>query len=281
MLWLRNIDRKGHPMTDLLKIHRQGAGSYISHTPYGTFLIKNCPVDRTDPNTQGMPSGPRWMLTYPGEYSADAVFDTKREAVRQIRDVFEWELREGKTAQELATERRNYHTEDSPYLPEDKPVSSPPAEPATPGRDETPPPAGTDESPRRIPVDLRPMLGRKLADPETVAQIHADRCPHCKGAGCPKCSYKGRRPQCVHGNISHPGAQGDPIEACRTARGTEDFGAFNDEGCFYAHDCAVDVANQAAEESEEFDGITWSKLCTEHAEQPAGTCEDCNSDDGT
>ncbi|MFJ2176424.1 hypothetical protein ACIOHE_26475 [Streptomyces sp. NPDC087851] len=83
---------------------------------------------------------------------------------------------------------------------------------------------------------------------------------------------------CVHGNTPRPDVTGDPITECRATPGVEDFGAFNDEGCFYSYGCAVDVANKAAKESEESDHITWSKICAAHAEQPAATCEECNAD---
>lgn len=86
-------------------------------------------------------------------------------------------------------------------------------------------------------------------------------------------------PQCIHGNAPNPAATGKPIQECRDARGTDDFGVFSDEGCIYTYDCAVDVANEAVKESAESDYITWSKVCTDHAEQPAGTCAECNSDD--
>lgn len=86
-------------------------------------------------------------------------------------------------------------------------------------------------------------------------------------------------PGCIHGNVPVSEIVGDPVDACRTSRGTEDFGVFNDEGCIYVYDCAVDVANEAVKESAESDWITWSKVCSEHAEQPAGTCEECNADE--
>ncbi|MEV7855161.1 hypothetical protein [Streptomyces sp. NPDC088183] len=85
--------------------------------------------------------------------------------------------------------------------------------------------------------------------------------------------------QCIHGNTPRPNVTGDPIEACRSARGVKDFGVFNDEGCIYVYGCAVDVANEAVKECAESDYITWSKLCTEHEEQPAGTCEKCHADE--
>lgn len=50
-----------------------------------------------------------------------------------------------------------------------------------------------EEVPRRTVADLRPMLNRKLADPETVAEIHASRCAECKGAGCHWCYWTGKR----------------------------------------------------------------------------------------
>ncbi|MFJ2249420.1 hypothetical protein [Streptomyces sp. NPDC087862] len=85
-------------------------------------------------------------------------------------------------------------------------------------------------------------------------------------------------PKCRHGRHLVGGVTGNPIDDCRTARGVEDFGVFNDEGCIYVSGCAVDVANEAVKESEHSEHITWSKLCTEHEEQPAGTCEECNTD---
>ncbi|MFD4234247.1 hypothetical protein [Streptomyces sp. NPDC058542] len=85
-------------------------------------------------------------------------------------------------------------------------------------------------------------------------------------------------PGCIHGNVPVSEVVGDPVGACRDSRGNEDFGVFNDEGCIYVYDCAVDVANEAVKESAESDWITWSKVCGEHAEQPASTCDECSAE---
>lgn len=97
-----------------IQVRRLGAGSYEIHTPYGTFELKNCPVDTSDSFMAGFGAGPRWMLTWPGAYSADAVFGTKRDGIQQIKDVVEWELR-NTTPAELAILRRNHHAENSPF----------------------------------------------------------------------------------------------------------------------------------------------------------------------
>jgi len=68
-------------------VHRVGAGFYKIHTASGIYELKNCPVDTSDPFMVGFRAGPRWMLTYPGRYSADDVFATKRDAVAYIRTI--------------------------------------------------------------------------------------------------------------------------------------------------------------------------------------------------
>lgn len=70
-------------------VKRIGAGAYDVHTPSGTYGLRNCPVDTSDPFMKGFRAGPRWMLTYPGEFYADDVFDTKGEAVAYIRAIEE------------------------------------------------------------------------------------------------------------------------------------------------------------------------------------------------
>lgn len=92
---------------------RRGPGAYTVHTPHGTFLVDNCPAD--EPRASGLPSGPRWMLTWPGEYSADAEFPTRREARQHIRDILNDVLR-AITPEFHAAARRNFHADDSPYL---------------------------------------------------------------------------------------------------------------------------------------------------------------------
>lgn len=66
-----------------MRSKRVGYGSYEVHTNHGVYGVANCPAD--NPRESGLPSGPRWMLTYPGEERADAEFRTKREALEHIR----------------------------------------------------------------------------------------------------------------------------------------------------------------------------------------------------
>ncbi|MEU7039797.1 hypothetical protein AB0A77_01900 [Streptomyces varsoviensis] len=150
---------------------------------------------------------------------------------------------------------------------------------------------------RNAASSLHTMAKRESADPRTIADIHAERCSKCKGSGCPECGYKGKPRPCVHGTHPRSDVQGDPVSACREAGGRETFGAcreaggretfgaFHDEGCWYAYDCAVDVANEAARENAELDSDpdnptnTWTRICPEHEEQPAGTCEECNAEE--
>lgn len=103
-------------MKKLMVSKRIGAGSYEIHTPYGTYLLNNCPADANQ-IAQGFRSGPRWMLTWPGEYSADADMFTKAEALAQIIDNVTWELDLLEvTPAELAIQRRNFHADNSPFL---------------------------------------------------------------------------------------------------------------------------------------------------------------------
>ncbi|MFE0376232.1 hypothetical protein ACFW1M_11715 [Streptomyces inhibens] len=66
-----------------MKVTRIAAGSYEVHTASGVYGLENCPAEI--PRATGLPAGPRWMLTYPGEYTADAEFRTKRGALASIR----------------------------------------------------------------------------------------------------------------------------------------------------------------------------------------------------
>ncbi|MCX5207682.1 hypothetical protein OG897_40585 [Streptomyces sp. NBC_00237] len=82
---------------------------------------------------------------------------------------------------------------------------------------------------------------------------------------------------CVHGTHTAPGAAGDPIAACQQSGGRDTFGVFNAEGCTYADDCAVDVANEAAKQHQD-DDTTWGRLCDTHPEETAHTCPECFAD---
>ncbi|WP_331762505.1 hypothetical protein OG612_45590 (plasmid) [Streptomyces sp. NBC_01527] len=88
--------------------------------------------------------------------------------------------------------------------------------------------------------------------------------------------------RCLHQVGAAPHATGNPVTACARTQPTQSVGVFNDEGCVIAYDCAVQAANEAAalNSNESTPGdeplYTWLPLCTEHEEQPADTCEDCN-----
>jgi hypothetical protein len=93
---------------------------------------------------------------------------------------------------------------------------------------------------------------------------------------------------CKHGNEPRPDVTGDPIAECAAKPdGRTEWGAFNDEGCWYAYDCAVDVANECARENEETDSSpedpdnTWGRICPDHEGQPADHCAVCNADEPT
>lgn len=87
---------------------------------------------------------------------------------------------------------------------------------------------------------------------------------------------------CRHGNTPRQDVTGDPIKACEdgfNAPGYVEFGAFSPEGCFYSGDgCAVDAANAAAEESEGEEDITWGRKCSDHDDDMADHCRECNAE---
>ena len=259
-------------MNTTIKVRRIGAGHYEIHTPHGTFLLDNCPADSAQIEA-GFRSGPRWMLTYPGQYSADAAFGTKRDGIQQIKDVLAWELK-NTTPEQLATSRRNYHADNSPWAKVAERQSAPAIEDAQDTKE--------TDTVAKTP-DLRVLANRKTADPETVAEIHANRCPECKGAGCPQCGYKGTRRGCRHhavadGRGTH--AETLPVPTCQS--GTT-YGVWDElaGGFTFAVDCAMEAANWAAEQlDDDPDGeMSILAVCREHEEQPADNCEDCCSED--
>lgn len=90
---------------------------------------------------------------------------------------------------------------------------------------------------------------------------------------------------CSHGHAPRADVTGNPIAACaaKTDGGT-DWGAFNDEGCYYRHDCAVDVANESAKENADAEAdaddpvSTWGEMCRDHDSQLKDACEYCFAD---
>ncbi|MFD0270888.1 hypothetical protein ACFVGY_30635 [Streptomyces sp. NPDC127106] len=96
-------------------------------------------------------------------------------------------------------------------------------------------------------------------------------------------------PTCRHRIAARPDVTGDPIKECTRSRGwARGAGVFTDEGCVEAYDCAVEAANRAAELDAELNAEedtpaeepvhTWALTCPDHAEQPAGSCEECTTD---
>ncbi len=65
---------------------RRNPGHYTVKTPSGDYDVTNCPADNAMVR-QGFPSGPRWMVTNPGQYSADGEFATLADALTSIRDI--------------------------------------------------------------------------------------------------------------------------------------------------------------------------------------------------
>jgi hypothetical protein len=141
------------------------------------------------------------------------------------------------------------------------------------------------DQPKRKTPDLRSLANPKKADPETVAEIHASRCPECKGAGCPQCGYKGTpRTVCPeHHVVDKRGgrvAELGTIPACESG---VTYGAWSEGagGFVYTGDCATEVANWAADElrtlakDDDTDTIQILAICREHEEQPANGCEEC------
>lgn len=141
-----------------------------------------------------------------------------------------------------------------------------------------------DDQPRKTP-DLRQLANPKKADPETIAEIHASRCPECEGAGCPQCGYKGTpRTICPeHHVVDKRGGRAlelDTIPACESG---VTYGAWSEGvgGFVYSGDCATEVANWAADElrtlakDDDTDTIQILAVCREHEGQPANGCEEC------
>ncbi|MFI5867740.1 hypothetical protein [Streptomyces sp. NPDC051546] len=89
---------------------------------------------------------------------------------------------------------------------------------------------------------------------------------------------------CLHRVAARPDVSGDPIKECTRSHWAQEAGVFNDEGCVEAYDCAVQAANRAAELNTEEEApaddpvYAWALMCPEHREQPAGTCQECNTD---
>ena len=147
---------------------------------------------------------------------------------------------------------------------------------------DTEPTTEQEASPVTETPDLRVLANRKTADPETVAEIHANRCPECKGAGCPQCGYKGTQCGCRHhavadGRGTH--AETLPVPTCQSGT-TYGVWAESAGGFIFVVDCAMDAANYAAEQlnEEPDEELSVMAVCREHEEQPADSCEDCHAE---
>lgn len=91
--------------------------------------------------------------------------------------------------------------------------------------------------------------------------------------------------RCVHSRYTRSDVEGDPVLACETKDGGEDFAVFtHDEGVVFVSACAVEAANQAARVGgwDEYEGSDplpfWAKTCPAHAEEVAGRCTLCGQD---
>ncbi|QRX93384.1 hypothetical protein [Streptomyces noursei] len=88
---------------------------------------------------------------------------------------------------------------------------------------------------------------------------------------------------CLHGQRPRPDVSGDPITWCARKQPNQSAGVFNDEGCVLAVDCCVEAANDCAQYNVEAEApagdpkFSWALMCTEHDEQTADTCEECNA----
>jgi hypothetical protein len=143
------------------------------------------------------------------------------------------------------------------------------------------------DQPKRKTPDLRQLANPEKADPEAVAEIHASRCPECKGAGCPQCGYKGTpRTVCPkHHVVDKRGGRSielGAIPACEPIT----YGAWSEGagGFVYTGDCATEVANWAADElrqlakEDDTDKFEILAICPDHEEQPKHSCQECNAE---
>jgi hypothetical protein len=149
-----------------------------------------------------------------------------------------------------------------------------------------------DQSTRQLP-DLRQLANPKKADPETVAEIHASRCPECKGSGCPQCGYKGvPRTGCPRHHIADKrGGRAPELGSIPACESGATYGAWSEGAGGFVYsgvDCATEVANRAADElrtlakDDDTDTFQILAICPDHEEQPKVGCEECGaeSDEG-
>lgn len=142
------------------------------------------------------------------------------------------------------------------------------------------------DHPLRKTPDLRQLANPKQADPETIAEIHASRCPECKGAGCPTCGYKGvPRTVCpAHHVVDKRGGRAIELGTIPTCESGITYGAWSEGAGGFVYSgvgCATDAANWAADELRELakdddtDKFEILAICREHEEQPKDGCEEC------
>jgi len=225
-------------------VRKRCAGSYDIDTPAGTYQLQNCPVDTSDDFLKGLPRGPRWMLTSPGEYHADSEFTTKREAVEYVRTIQQEQAdqaaKEATAMTETTTPQQAYGVFADGDLTED---------------------------------GFRGDYGR-IAAGATAANYTSD--PANEGITFTV------KPICIgHHVTDERGAHADalPVPACESGV-TYGIWNENDGGFVHSRDCALKAANDAAEFlAEDADGdYRIVAVCREHEDQPAGTCADCNTE---
>lgn len=237
------------PNAVTITVRKRCAGSYDIDTPAGTYQLSNCPVDTSDEFTKGLPRGPRWMLTSPGEYHADSEFPTKREAVTYVRTIQQEQAdqaaKEATAVTETTTPQQAYGVFADSDLVEDA---------------------------------FRGDYGR-IAAGATAANYTND--PANEGITF---TVKSICP--THHKIDLRGEFANQLAVPACQDGTT-YGAWSEAsgGFIIAGDCALDVANDAAEElltlaaDDDTDTIQILAVCRIHEDQPADTCEYCNAED--
>ncbi|MDX2794058.1 hypothetical protein [Streptomyces scabiei] len=137
--------------------------------------------------------------------------------------------------------------------------------------------------------DLRQFANPKKADPETVAEIHANRCQECKGAGCPQCGYKGvPRTVCpAHHIVDKRGGRASDLGTVPACEPGITYGAWSEGAGGFVYsgvDCATDAANWATDKLRQLakndgtDTLQILAVCPDHEGQPKNGCEECSAE---
>jgi len=246
-----------------IKTRRLGAGSYDIDTPSGTYQLRNCPVDTSDDFMKGLPRGPRWMLTWPGEYSADSEFPTKREAVENVRTNEQWKA--DRAAKETAT------------------VTQP---------QETTVPDADFKPGQRITVadgtvhTVVKMAGRIRNEPK---RVEVEGGLQWLAENCELAPEQPASVLCGHRKADPRGEYTDRIPVPAHCESGTAYGLWDEYagGFTYAGDCRYEVAAEAVNwltdpTADNYDPDGEYKVlavCREHEDEPADTCTECFAED--